>query len=37
MGQPVVHFEVMGTEAAKLQSYYADLLTGRSTPRPTRP
>jgi predicted enzyme related to lactoylglutathione lyase len=25
MGQPVVHFEVMGTDAAKLQKYYADL------------
>ena len=25
MGQPVVHFEVMGKDAAKLQSYYADL------------
>ncbi len=25
MGQPVVHFEVMGNDAAKLQKYYADL------------
>ncbi len=25
MGQPVVHFEVMGTDAAKLQKYYSDL------------
>jgi len=25
MGQPVVHFEVMGRDAAKLQKYYADL------------
>jgi predicted enzyme related to lactoylglutathione lyase len=25
MGQPVVHFEVIGKDAAKLQSYYADL------------
>jgi predicted enzyme related to lactoylglutathione lyase len=25
MGQPVVHFEVVGKDAAKLQSYYADL------------
>jgi predicted enzyme related to lactoylglutathione lyase len=25
MGHPVVHFEVMGTDAAKLQKYYADL------------
>jgi predicted enzyme related to lactoylglutathione lyase len=25
MGQPVVHFEVGGKDAAKLQSYYADL------------
>jgi predicted enzyme related to lactoylglutathione lyase len=25
MGQPVVHFEVIGKDGAKLQSYYADL------------
>jgi predicted enzyme related to lactoylglutathione lyase len=25
MGQPVVHFEVMGKDAEKLQSYYAEL------------
>ena len=25
MGQPVVHFEVIGRDAEKLQSYYADL------------
>lgn len=25
MGQPVVHFEVIGKDAEKLQSYYADL------------
>ena len=25
MGQPVVHFEVMGKDAAKLQKYYSDL------------
>ena len=25
MGQPVVHFEIMGRDAAKLQSFYADL------------
>jgi hypothetical protein len=25
MGQPVGRFEVMGTDAAKLQNYYADL------------
>jgi predicted enzyme related to lactoylglutathione lyase len=25
MGQPVVHFEVVGTDGAKLQRYYADL------------
>ena len=25
MGQPVVHFEVIGTDGAKLQRYYADL------------
>ena len=25
MGQPVVHFEIMGTDAEKLRKYYADL------------
>ena len=25
MGQPVVHFEVIGTDAEKLQSYYSEL------------
>jgi uncharacterized protein len=25
MGQPVVHFEVIGTDGEKLQSYYAEL------------
>ena len=25
MGQPVVHFEVVRTDGAKLQQYYADL------------
>jgi uncharacterized protein len=25
MGQPVVHFEVVGKDAGRLQSYYADL------------
>jgi predicted enzyme related to lactoylglutathione lyase len=25
MGQPVVHFEVIGKDAAKLQSYYGEL------------
>src|SRR3712207_2483937 len=25
MGQPVVHFEVVGKDGAKLQSYYSDL------------
>jgi uncharacterized protein len=25
MGQPVVHFEVIGKDGAKLQAYYADL------------
>ena len=25
MGQPVVHFEIMGTDQAKLQSFYSDL------------
>ena len=25
MGQPVVHFEVIGKDAGKLQSYYAEL------------
>ena len=25
MGQPVVHFEIVGKDGAKLQSYYSDL------------
>ena len=25
MGQPVVHFEVIGRDGEKLQSYYSDL------------
>jgi len=25
MGQPVVHFEIIGTDAEKLQRYYSDL------------
>jgi predicted enzyme related to lactoylglutathione lyase len=25
MGQPVVHFEIIGTDADKLKSYYSDL------------
>jgi uncharacterized protein len=25
MGQPVVHFEIVGTDADKLQGYYSDL------------
>jgi predicted enzyme related to lactoylglutathione lyase len=25
MGQPVVHFEIIGKDAAKLQSYYGEL------------
>ena len=25
MGQPVVHFEITGTDGEKLQSYYSDL------------
>jgi predicted enzyme related to lactoylglutathione lyase len=25
MGQPVVHFEIIGKDAGKLQSYYSDL------------
>jgi len=25
MGQPVVHFEIAGTDAAKLKTYYSDL------------
>lgn len=25
MGQPVVHFEVIGKDGEKLQSYYAEL------------
>ena len=29
MGQPVVHFEVIGKDAAKLQSYYGELFGWR--------
>lgn len=29
MGQPVVHFEVMGKDGAKLQSYYGELFGWR--------
>ena len=29
MGQPVVHFEVIGKDAAKLQSYYGELFDWR--------
>jgi predicted enzyme related to lactoylglutathione lyase len=25
MGQPVVHFEIIGTDAAKLRNYYTEL------------
>ena len=32
MGQPVVHFEVVGKDGDKLQSYYAEMFDGRSTP-----
>ena len=35
MGHPVVHFEVIGQDGTRLQSYYAELSTGRST-RTTR-
>ena len=27
MGQPVVHFEIMGKDAVKLQKFYADLFS----------
>jgi uncharacterized protein len=29
MGQPVVHFEIMGTDADKLRSFYSDLFNWR--------
>lgn len=29
MGQPVVHFEIIGKDAGKLQSYYSDLFGWR--------
>jgi predicted enzyme related to lactoylglutathione lyase len=29
MGQPVVHFEIVGQDAEKLQSYYAELFDWR--------
>jgi uncharacterized protein len=32
MGQPVVHFEIIGKDPGKLHSYYSDLFGGRSTP-----
>ncbi len=32
MGNPVVHFEVIGKDAEKLHSYYSDSSAGRSTP-----
>jgi len=37
MGQPVVHFEVMGTDAAKLQKYYADLFDWQVSVAPGAP
>src|SRR5262249_56775399 len=37
MGQPVVHFEVMGTDAAKLQNYYADLFDWKINAAPDAP
>jgi uncharacterized protein len=37
MGQPVVHFEVMGTDAAKLQKYYADLFEWKIEVAPGAP
>ena len=37
MGQPVVHFEVMGTDAAKLQNYYADLFDWKINVAPDAP
>ena len=33
MGQPVVHFEIIGTDGAKLREYYGELFAaGRLTP-----
>jgi len=32
MGQPVVHFEVVGKDGDKLKKYYSELFGWRSTP-----
>jgi len=32
MGQPVVHFEIMGKDGEKLQRYYAELFGWETTP-----
>ena len=37
MGQPVVHFEVMGTDAAKLHRYYANLFEWKISVAPGAP
>jgi uncharacterized protein len=36
VGQPVVHFKIIGRDPTKLRSYYGDLFGGSSTPA-TRP
>ena len=36
MGQPVVHFEVVGKDGEKLQSYYAELFGWKRQRRATR-
>lgn len=36
MGQPIVHFEIMGKDAVKLQKFYADLFDWKIAP-PTGP
>jgi len=37
MGQPVVHFEVIGKDAAKLQSYYAEMFGWEIATNPDAP
>jgi len=32
MGQPIVHFEIMGSDAKRLQQFYADLFAWRIRP-----
>jgi predicted enzyme related to lactoylglutathione lyase len=37
MGQPVVHFEIMGTDADKLRSYYSELFAWKFDTHNTNP